>query len=122
MNVELFPAAIAGAEITLVVEQHVAWEAASKSQHEFPEFDIILQGDLDPDYLGRKRPSVVVTSLFGIAHDAAEIGQKLSDIGFRGRFRATSLALPNPSLIKQEFDSMFPDLDFDILIMKASHS
>lgn len=111
-----------GSSITMVVENPQDWWNSSNDRLDFPDIDIIMLTDLNEHYLGQINPSIIVTALFGVTHDAADIAERLASCGYQGRFRATSQSLPNPPLVRRELAGMFPDLDVDILIMNATHS
>lgn len=63
------------------------------------------------------RPDVVLSTLIGDHFDAMDLAVKLKNIGFSGRYRAVTLGLPDPDLIRSEVHFMAPDLDFDVYQM-----
>lgn len=65
------------------------------------------------EYLRRCRPDYVISPLVTRDFDAIELACALDLAGFSGRYRATTGALPDRALIRQEISACCPGLDFD---------
>ncbi|NRB00893.1 MAG: hypothetical protein HRU32_13940 [Rhodobacteraceae bacterium] len=60
-------------------------------------------------------PTVVVSPLLARGFDCIDLSQVLHGAAYKGRYRAMTRNIPNPSLIKSEILAMCPGLDFDVL-------
>lgn len=73
--------------------------------------------EITADLLSKCRPHLVLSQLVGIGFDCMDVGERLSQVGFTGRFRAVADKLPDPAVVRREIRGHFPDLDFDILVL-----
>lgn len=69
-----------------------------------------------PDLFARRQqPSVIYSPVFAQGFDCYDLSMMLSSLGFEGKYRAISNALPNPGLVRDEVLSVCPDLNFDVV-------
>jgi hypothetical protein len=48
--------------------------------------------------------------------DCLDVAAVLYESGFTGAYRAVTQRLPNPSIVRREVRTLFPELDFDIML------
>lgn len=85
-----------------------------------PTGQTVVFSDLDgitADLLASCRPVLVVSPLVGAGLDCFDVAERLSALGYSGRYRAVVDTLPDPSVVRREIRGHFPDLDFDILVL-----
>lgn len=70
---------------------------------------------LSAELLEEIEPNGVISTLFWSGGDALDAARELSGLGYRGRYRAVSPALPDASVIVREIRSLYPEIDFAIM-------
>lgn len=66
--------------------------------------------DVTPDLIEALNPEIVVSSVFGRNFDCVDLAQRLSDIGYEGRYRMIGYGMPQPDLVLREIKALFPEL------------
>ena len=61
-------------------------------------------------------PTVVVSPALSRRFDCIDLAQILCSHKYRGRYRAVSRELPNPTMVEREIRNLCPGLDFAILV------
>lgn len=61
-------------------------------------------------------PTVVISPALSRRFDCIDLAQILHSTKFKGRYRAVSRELPNPTMVEREIRSLCPGLDFAILV------
>ncbi|MBM9595605.1 hypothetical protein [Roseitranquillus sediminis] len=70
--------------------------------------------EVDTGLLQVVRPEVVISSLLARRFDCVDLAQRLHDLGFKGKYRVLTDALPCPEMVLGELRSLFPGLDIEI--------
>ena len=96
------PARVGTAHI-LVVGEVSKWQARGRVLPHDPSMIFAEFQDVDQDALQLRSPATVLSPV------------RLDELGFRGRYRAMSTGLPDPTLIRSEIAEICPELDFDIV-------
>jgi len=78
---------------------------------------VVRFAELTADELEQSAPDVVLAPLVGADFDCFDLAALLVEAGFRGRFRAAAMRIPDPGLVRREVRSAFPELDFDLLVL-----
>lgn len=78
---------------------------------------IATVAELDADYIARTHPDLALSPLVGAGFDCFDVAEKLTAAGFSGRYVAFVDTLPNPAAVRGEVQSMFPGLDFDLIVL-----
>ena len=101
----------------LVIGDLDQWVAAGRP---LPDGEIAyaVVGDLNRALLRRLSPDLVLAPLSTPAFDAFEVARRLARAGYRGPFRAVTLPLPHPDLVRDEVAAVAPDLDFDLVVIE----
>lgn len=73
--------------------------------------------DVTPELLAECNPDVVLSALMADRFDALDLARRLADAGYRGRYRAMTLALPNPDAVLAEVKAMAPEIDFELFVI-----
>ena len=71
--------------------------------------------DVTKPFLQVISPDVVVSAVVGFGYDAIDIAKRLSDAGYRGRYRCIAAAVPDHTIIQQEVAQSSPSVDFAII-------
>jgi hypothetical protein len=103
--------------VLLVVGDARSWARSGKTLPNIAGFHFAGLEDLTLSFLLELSPDVVLSALMGERYDALDVAKRLSELGYRGRYRAIASALPNPSSIKAEVRAIAPDLDFDLFVI-----
>ena len=61
-------------------------------------------------------PTVVISPALSRRFDCIDLAQILCSHKYKGRYRAVSRELPNPTMVEREIRSLCPGLDFAILV------
>jgi hypothetical protein len=104
------------APIMLVVGDLRGWEKSGRTPPDLKGFHFADFCDVTAEMLAEVRPDVVISALFAPDFDVLDLARKLVDLGFKGRYRALSAALPNPSVIRTEVAAAAPGIDFDLFV------
>ncbi len=84
-------------------------ELPSHGRLRFAEF-----WEVTPELLSTLAPSVVLAPVLARGFDCVDLGARLFDCGFVGRYIIMAPSLPDPNLVLRELRSLFPGLDIDI--------
>lgn len=71
--------------------------------------------DVSDDLLAHLCPRLILSPLLARNFDCVDLAQRLGQLGYRGRYRAIDIGLPDPALIVREVRSLVPGLDFEII-------
>lgn len=71
-------------------------------------------GSLIPELLNEIDPGLVLSPLFGDTFDVIDVAHRLSELGYKGRYRAISENMPNTDMIRREVCAQSEGLDFDL--------
>jgi hypothetical protein len=119
-KLSLFEAAIGGAEdqtvAILAVGESEEWLRKGNSLPTEGGVMFVSIQDVTFDLLNRVCPSVVISPALSARFDCIDLAQILYSLGYRGRYRAVSRELPNPTMIEREINQICPGLDFGILV------
>lgn len=113
------PQLLKGILKTLVVGDISRW---TKMGHRLPEVEglmFINLEDLTINLLSDFQPDLILSPLMQYDYDATEVAQKLSRLGFQGRYRAVADGLPNSDVVTREVRSIAPDIDFELIALPA---
>ena len=100
--------------MVLTVGDVARWIAQGE---ELPRHGGLLFADfweVTPELLSTVAPSVVLAPLLARGFDCVDLGGRLFDCGFIGRYIIMAPSLPDPNLVLRELRSLFPGLDIDI--------
>lgn len=64
-----------------------------------------------------KEVDLVLSALMDDGFDALDVARRLAKAGFRGRYRAVTVPLPDPGAVLAEVRAEAPGLDFDLFIL-----
>ncbi len=70
--------------------------------------------DVTPSLVDTLGPEVVVSLVLGSSFDCVDLAEKLSAMGFDGRYCLIAHGLPRPDLILREIRSLFPMLKVEL--------
>jgi len=101
----------------LIVGDIAAWNKAGRQLPDLEGFYFTCLEHVTPELLSEIRPDIILCSLVSDKFDAIELGERLAEIGYAGRFRALCEALPRPETVRKEIRALIPGLDFDLLIL-----
>ena len=103
--------------LTLLAVGHLdpASEGAGGSELYYAEFH-----EVGAALLALHAPDVVLSPLVAPGFDCFDLAAVLVGAGFRGRYRAAAVQIPDPGLVRREIAAAFPGLDFDILLLDGS--
>ena len=100
----------------LAVGEKSEWE---QNGHDLPRLGSIQFSsieDVTEEILDRLRPSVVISPALSRRFDCIDLAQILCSYSYKGRYRAVSHELPNPTMVEREIRQLCPGLDFAILV------
>ena len=78
--------------------------------------------DITPALLAEIRPALVLAPLVSARFDAFDVAEALTAAGYAGRYCVVVGRLPDPGLVRREFDKVFPRLDFELVVLEAETS
>lgn len=104
------------APIMLVVGDLRGWQRAGRPAPDLKGFHFADFSDVTAEMLAETQPDVVISALFAADFDVLDLARRLLDLGFKGRYRALSASLPNPSVIRSEVAAAAPGIDFDLFV------
>lgn len=84
-----------------------------------PDLAFLAFHDVSAASLAVLAPDVVLSPLVADGFDCFDLAHALAEAGFRGRYRAAAVYIPDPGLVRREIRASFPDLDFDIIVIRA---
>jgi hypothetical protein len=103
----------------LVIGNLRSWEREGRPVPELEGFRFVSFSDLREQHLSQPVPEVVLSALMGENFDAIDVARRLAELGFSGRYRALSNAIPNAETIREEVREVAPELDFDLFLLRA---
>lgn len=101
----------------LVVGEVEEWRALGRDLPHGGTLVFVALHELETALATGKEPQVVFSPLVCAQFDCLDVAQRLTDLGYGGRYRAFSPDLPNPDLILDEIAAICPDLDFAIVLL-----
>ena len=119
-NVELNPCASTSDQLTgptLVIGNISRWNAEGRVTVSFDQVRFTDMKGLTADILQCASPDIIFSPLVGDDFDVMEVATRLSELGYKGRYRAISQNVPNIDMIRNEVRTHAPELDFDLLPM-----
>lgn len=119
-NVSILDPPMLRAPVMLVVGDIRGWRRAGRRLPDLHGFHFAGYADVTAEAMARIAPDVVLSALFAADFDALDLARRLAEIGFAGRYRALTMALPNPSVIRSEVAGVAPGLDFDLFIIDGT--
>jgi hypothetical protein len=102
----------------LVIGNLRNWEREGRPVPELEGFRFASFADLDQEHLADPVPDVVLSALMGENFDAIDVARRLAELGYAGRYRALSNAIPSTETIREEIREVAPDLDFDLFLLR----
>ena len=64
-------------------------------------------------------PGLVLSPVVAPTFDCIDVALLLKGLGYRGSYRALSVPLPNPDIVRREIRALCPDLDFDVVMVEG---
>jgi hypothetical protein len=104
-------------EKTLVIGNLARWNAQGRQTNPLEHVQFSDLGTLTQATLDELSPTVILSPLMGDNFDVLDVADRLTALGYSGRYRVISENLPNVQMIKSEVKAHAPDLDFDVLMM-----
>jgi hypothetical protein len=101
----------------LVIGNLRSWREEGRVLPSLEGFHFVEFEGVSAELLSEVRPDLVLSPLMGETFDALDVAQKLSSLGFGGRYRALTNPLPRPEAIIEEVRSLAPGLDFELFVM-----
>jgi len=71
--------------------------------------------ELDDRMLAIHEPDLVVSPVVTSGFDCIDVAQVLTDLGYRGPYRAITPGLPNPDIVRREVRALCPGIDFRVV-------
>lgn len=65
-------------------------------------------------------PGLVLSPVVAKNFDCLEVAAVLHSAGFSGAYRAVTQRLPNPGIVRREVHALYPELDFDIMLVGSN--
>lgn len=103
--------------VMLVIGNMRSWHPEGRMVPQLDGFHFVGFDDVTAALLRAVAPDVVLSSLMGEDFDALDLGRRLHDLGYDGRYRAITCGLPDPHVVSMEVRAAAPDLDFDIFVL-----
>ena len=76
-------------------------------------------GDVGPDLIANTAPDIIVSPLFNGAFDAAELAERLDELGYEGRYVVLAPPLPHPEVIERDVLSAGPGVQVEVLVTRS---
>jgi hypothetical protein len=102
----------------LVIGNLRTWEREGRPVPDLDGFRFASFAELDEQHLTDPVPDVVFSALMGESFDAVDVARRLAELGYAGRYRALSNAVPSSDTIRDEIRDVAPDLDFDLFLLR----
>lgn len=74
-------------------------------------------GAIDEALLADLRPGLIVAPLSTAEFDILDLCERLEGLGYAGRLRAVTAALPNPAVVVAEIRGHCLTIDFDLIVL-----
>ncbi len=100
----------------LVIGDLTKWRRENRALPQLADVKFASFGELGPALLDPP-PDMVLSPLSSAEFDAVELGQRLQELGFHGRYRAIAALGTDASLVVEEVRQAAPDLDFDLIVI-----
>lgn len=104
----------------LVVGNLKAWRRKGRAVPQIAGFHFVGLQDVTADLMAAVQPDVVLSALMSDGFDALDLARQLEALNYRGRYRALTTSLPNPTSIIAEVRGVAPGLDFDLYTIDAT--
>lgn len=103
------------APVTLVIGDMVRWKHDSRALPDVRDLHFLDAAEVSAEAIEAVGPEIILSPLVVRDIDAIEIARALSQLGFAGRYRVLSSALPDPASIEAEVRAVAPQIDFGVL-------
>jgi hypothetical protein len=100
--------------VLLIIVDLSRWALSGRTVPDVPGVAFADFAELSSALLARVRPDVVLSPLSSDAFDAEDVAQRLTQLGYSGRYRAVTPAVANPAAVGGDIRAVAPDLDFDL--------
>ena len=100
--------------MVLTVGDVAHWKAQGEELPRHGRLHFAEFWEVTPELLSMLAPSVVLAPVLARGFDCVDLGARLFDCGFVGRYIIMAPSLPDPNLVLRELRSLFPGLDIDI--------
>ncbi len=113
----------AGTDDRIMVIGNIArWSAEGRATIPSGHVQFSELGELTSAMFDTAAPAIILSPLMGDDFDVMDVAERLSDLGFQGRYRVITQALPDVDMIRSEVRALAPDLDFDLLMIPPKDS
>ncbi len=102
---------------TLVVGDIAYWKAQGRCLPKMDRLRFIDLDALDKTVIEDLAPDIVFSPLFSAYFDAIDVARVLNKLAYNGPYRAVSIELPDPELVRNEIRRCAPNLDFDLVLL-----
>ena len=104
---------------TLVLGDVERWRSVGKRVPAVDGTVFAAHEQISTEFMALTQASLVLSPLFMRGADAVDIAIRLIDSGFAGCYRAISMSMPNPGMVRDEVRAVAPELDFDLISFPA---
>lgn len=102
----------------LAVGEPEEWLQSGQKAPSVGNIEFVSINEVNSALLEHLCPTVVISPALSRRFDCIDLAQILCSHKFKGRYRAVSRELPNPSMVEREIRNLCPGLDFAILVDK----
>ncbi|MGJ8587075.1 MAG: hypothetical protein ACSHXW_02890 [Yoonia sp.] len=100
---------------TLVIGNVGRWIAEGRTLVSLDHVHFTDLDGLTSELLSEIDPDLILSPLFGGNFDVIDVAQRLTELGYEGRYRAISENMPDSEMIRREVCAQSEGLDFDLL-------
>ena len=100
---------------TLVIGNVGRWIAEGRTLVSLDHVHFTELDSLTSELLSEIDPDLILSPLFGGDFDVIDVAQRLTELGYEGRYRAISENMPDSEMIRREVCAQSEGLDFDLL-------
>ncbi|MBT8459000.1 MAG: hypothetical protein HKP37_02400 [Boseongicola sp.] len=100
----------------LAVGEPDEWQQSGQTIPRAEGVQFVSINEVNETLLEHLCPTVVISPALSRRFDCIDLAQILCSHRFKGRYRAVSRELPNPSMVEREIRGLCPGLDFAILV------
>ncbi|TNC51163.1 hypothetical protein FHG66_06345 [Rubellimicrobium rubrum] len=104
----------------LVIGNLMTWEREGRPVPKLEGFYFASFSEIDARLLSDVKPDVVLSALMGESFDVIDLACRLVELGFAGRYRALTTALPNAEAVRNEVQAIAPSLDFNFYVIGST--